>query len=106
MLVEWDDVPAADQNGIITRYTISYQSLTQNHNDSVTVNYPERQANLTGLKKFVNYSITVFASTDVGPGPASKPIFVVTDEDSKFFSLFDSAGLVCLLLQITLELKC
>ena len=83
ILVEWGEVPAADQNGIITSYTITHQSLTQYHNDSVTVNYPERQANLTGLKKFVNYSITVFASTDIGPGPASNSIFVTTGEDSK-----------------------
>ena len=83
ILVEWDDVPAADQNGIILSYTITYQSVTQNHNSEVTVNYAERQANLTGLKKYLNYSITVFASTVIGDGPASKPVFVITEQDSK-----------------------
>ena len=85
ILVTWDDVPAADQNGIISTYTISYESLTENHNGNVTVNYPDHQRNLTGLRKFVNYSITVFASTVKGDGPASNPIFVITDQDSKCF---------------------
>ena len=81
--VLWDDVPAADQNGIILTYTITYESLTENHNGNVTVNYPDQQANLTGLREYVNYSITVFASTVKGRGPASSPIFVITDQDSK-----------------------
>ena len=38
---------------------------------------------LTGLREFVNYSITVFASTVVGNGPASDPIIVSTSEDSE-----------------------
>ena len=79
----WDDVPAADQNGIILSYTITYESLTENHNGNVTVNYTDHQTNLTGLREYVNYSITVFASTVKGDGPASNPIIVVTDQDSK-----------------------
>ncbi|XP_078355117.1 protein sidekick-1-like isoform X19 [Oculina patagonica] len=81
ILVTWDDVPAADQNGIILTYTITYESLTENHNGNVTVNYPARQTNLTGLRKYNNYSITIFASTVKGDGPASDPIFVITDQD-------------------------
>ena len=83
ILVMWNDVPAADQNGIILTYTITYESLTENHNGNVTVNYPDHQRNLTGLRKYVKYSITVFASTVKGDGLASKPIFVITDQDSK-----------------------
>ncbi|KAL9951225.1 hypothetical protein ACROYT_G043849 [Oculina patagonica] len=83
ILVTWDDVPAADQNGIILTYTITYESLTENHNGNVTVNYPARQTNLTGLRKYNNYSITIFASTVKGDGPASDPIFVITDQDSE-----------------------
>ena len=83
ILVMWDDVPAADQNGIILTYTITYQSLTENHNGNVAVNYPDYKRNLTLLRKFVNYSITVFASTVKGDGPPSNPIFVITDQDSK-----------------------
>ena len=42
------------------------------------------QANLTGLTKYRNYSITVLASTAKGDGNVSEPIIVFTDEDSKF----------------------
>ena len=83
ILVKWDEVPVADQNGIIETYTITYESLTENHNGNVTVNYPDHQTNLTGLREYVNYSISVFASTVKGDGPASNPVIVTTDEDSK-----------------------
>ena len=85
ILVEWDEVPAADQNGIILSYTVTYQSLTQNDSGNKTVGYPVKQTELSGLRKYANYSITVFASTVKGNGPASKPIIVITDQDSKSF---------------------
>ena len=66
-------------------YNITYHSLTENHSGSTKVGYAVRQLNLTGLKEFVNYSITVFASTVMGDGPASDPVFVTTDEGSKCF---------------------
>ena len=83
ILVTWDEVPAAHQNGIILSYTITYQSLAQNQNGSKTVDYAVNPTQLTGLKEYVNYSITVFASTLKGNGPASSPIIVITDQDSK-----------------------
>ena len=92
ILVEWDDVPAYDQNGIITSYNITYQSLTENHINSTTANYTVRQVTLSDLKEFVNYSITVFASTKIGDGPASDPVYVKTDEDSKYFLLWVKVG--------------
>lgn len=81
ILVEWDEVPAFDQNGIITSYNVTYHSLTENHRNSTTVDFPGRQLTLIGLKEFVKYKITVSASTKIGPGPASFPIIVITDED-------------------------
>ena len=44
---------------------------------------PTTQANLTGLIKYRNCSITVFSSTAKGDGNVSEPIIVITDEDSK-----------------------
>ena len=88
ILVSWDEVPADQQNGIITGYTITYQSQTKNHTGSVEVDRNDRQKNLTGLKEYVNYNITVFASTVKGDGPHSNPILVVrTDQDSKLISV-------------------
>ena len=79
----WDDVQANLTNGIITGYTITYKSQTENDNGNVQVNAPVRQTQLTNLKEYVNYNITVFASTKNGDGPASVPIVVRTDQDSK-----------------------
>ena len=80
----WDDVQANLQNGIITGYTITYKSQTENDNGNVQVNGSVRQTELTNLKEYVNYNITVFASTARGNGPPSNPIVVITDEDSKY----------------------
>ena len=79
-----DDVQAHLQNGIVTGYTITYESQTENDNDNVKVNGSVRQTQLTNLKKYVNYNITVLASTARGNGPPSNPIVVRTDEDSKY----------------------
>ena len=79
----WDKVPADQQNGIITGYTITYQSQTENDNGIVVAGPDERQTNLTNLKEYVIYNITVFASTVKGDGPATAPIVVRTDQDSK-----------------------
>ena len=79
----WDDVQANLTNGIITGYTITYKSQTENNNGNVQVNAPVRQTQLANLKEYVNYNITVFASTAKGNGPPSNPIVFITDEDSK-----------------------
>ena len=84
ILVKWDEVPANKQNGIITGYTINYQSQTENDNGRVTSSASEREKLLPNLKEYVNYNITVLASTVKGHGPASVPVIVVkTDQDSK-----------------------
>ena len=82
--VDWDIVPVVDQNGIILTYTVKYMALPDESPRSTVVIAPTTQANLIGLAKYRNYSITVFASTAKGDGNASEPIIVITDEDSKF----------------------
>ena len=79
----WDEVAADKQNGIITGYNITYQSQTEKDNGSVLVGANDHQQNLTNLKEYVDYNITVFAFTVKGNGPASSPIVVRTDQDSK-----------------------
>ena len=81
----WDEVPADQQNGIITGYTITYQSQTENDNGIFVAGPDDRQKNLTNLKEYVIYNITVFASTAIGDGPPSNTIFITTDQDSKLF---------------------
>ena len=79
-------MPVDQQNGVITGYTITYQSQTENNNGINTTEGNDRQKNIMGLKEYVNYNITVFASTVKGGGPPSSPVLVVrTDQDSKYF---------------------
>ena len=84
ILVVYGDVPAFDQNGIIKNYTITYRSLTEGHNGSAIAGPSDRQKELTNLREYVDYEITVLASTSKGDGPQSSPILVSTDEDSKY----------------------
>ena len=75
------------RNGIITGYKITYQTLTENDNGFVPAGPDDRQANLTGLKEFVEYNISVVAFTVKGDGPAF--VFIVrTDQDSKSYNTF------------------
>ena len=83
IIVMWEEVPVVEQNGIITRYTITYKSQTENDNGNVQVNGSVRQTELTNLKEYVNYNITMFSSTVKGDGLASDPTVVRTDQDGK-----------------------
>ena len=68
-------------------YTVTYTELPDgSQTDEVVVIAPKRNASLTTLIKFTNYSITVFASTAKGGGNRSEPIIVITDEDSEYNS--------------------
>ena len=84
IFVQWDQVPEVDQNGVILSYTVTYRALPSGSSQTKNVTAPTRQATLTGLNEYTNYSITVFASTSKGGGNQSTPIVVITDEDSKF----------------------
>ena len=82
ILVSWEEVQAELRNGIITGYNITYQSLTENDNGFAQAGPNDHQANLTGLKEFVEYNISVVAFTVKGDGLPSV-IVVRTDQDSK-----------------------
>ena len=84
ILVQWGDVPLADQNGIILSYTVTYKALPGGSLQTKEVDSSSNKATLTGLSEYTNYSITVSASTLKGEGNVSAPIIVITDEDSKF----------------------
>lgn len=76
-------MPAADQNGIIVSYTVTFIALPGGSEQTKVVEAPATDTTLTGLNEFTNYSITVFASTSKGGGNESEPIIVITDEDSE-----------------------
>ena len=84
IFVQWDEVPAGNQNGNIVNYTVTYTELPSGSSLHEVVIAPKRNITLVQLNKFTNYSITVFASTSKGGGSRSDPIFVITGEDSKY----------------------
>ena len=84
IFVSWGQVPPSDQNGVILRYTLTYEALPSGSAQTKDVTAPASKTTLTGLNEHTNYSITVFASTSKGRGNESKPIVIMTDEDSKF----------------------
>ena len=84
ILVQWGEVPANDQNGIILSYTVTYKALPNGIELTKNVTAPTTQATLADLTEYTNYSITVFASTAEGVGNVSAAIIVITDEDSKY----------------------
>ena len=83
--MSWEEVPAVQQNGIIIKYTITYRSNTKNNSGNVTVagNPPALTVEITGLREYAEYNITVFASTVKGDGPHSTATVVRKDQDSK-----------------------
>ena len=83
-MVQWGDVSAADQNGLILSYTVGYTALPGGSEQTKVVNAPANETTVTELNEYTNYSITVFASTSKGGGNVSEPIIIITDEDSKF----------------------
>ena len=98
ILVQWREVPEADQNGVILSYTVTYKALLDGSPQTKIVSAPTTQVTLTGLNEYTNYSITVFASTIRGGGLVSDPTFVVTAQDSKFHSSFFVVELFVMLL--------
>lgn len=81
--VKWGEVPANKQHGKILRYTVIYQDLKVGTDRQKHVICPTREVELKNLAKYTDYSIRVLAATAQGDGPASVPIIVRTDEDSK-----------------------
>ena len=96
--VSWEAPSAVDQNGALTEYTVYYQAVGANiHNGTLkqqAVVAPLNETVLTGLEEYVEYNITVSASTSVGEGPVSASIIVRTAEAGKIFEVDKSCVLL------------
>ena len=88
-MVQWGEVPAADQNGVILSYTVTYDVFSESDDTPISkvVSAPKRNLTLTDLNEFTTSSITVLASTSKGNGESSEAIKVTSDEDSKYQGL-------------------
>ena len=85
ILVTWEEVPAIDENGVVTMYEVEFVPLETFDGQIATnsVNISDLNATLTDLEEYVEYNISVRAYTSVGPGPYSDPVTKRTLEDSK-----------------------
>jgi len=88
IFVQWDTVPAADPNGAILSYTVTYKALPDGSPQTKVVSAPTTEVTLTGLKNNTNYSITVSASSVKGDGNISAPIYVMTTLTSKLSNIY------------------
>ena len=89
--VSWNEVPAIDQNGIITQYEVEYNQSTfsgATMYSTTTVDSSTLTVVLTGLEEYVEYSIRVRAYTSVGAGPYSDVVIERTQEDGKCLPVF------------------
>ena len=71
--ITWNEVPAIDQNGIITRYEVQYTQRLNDDNTTmhVPVNSTMLFLDLSGLEPYAEFFIRVRAYTAVGAGPYS-----------------------------------
>ena len=83
--VLWEEVPAINENGVITVYEVLYTPLMtfEGQISANTTNTSQLNSTLTGLQEYVEYSISVRAYTSVGPGPYSDGVVERTFEDGK-----------------------
>ena len=81
--VTWGKLSTDKPHGQILSYTVIYQNLQGGLVRRKQVTYSTLEVELTNLAKYTEYSIRVLATTAQGDGPASVPISVRTDEDSK-----------------------
>ena len=94
-MVNWEEVPAIDENGIIINYEVEFEPLefTETLTTS-SVNTTNLTVVINGLQEYVQYNISVRAYTSVGPGPYSDPVTERTLEDRKL------KNIIMVLLQI------
>ena len=74
--LEWSQVPCASQNGPITGYTITYNTMSINVSSTNT-------HTLTGLTPDTVYSISIAAYNDGGRGPSSPPLINRTEQGNQ-----------------------
>ena len=82
ILVEWESIPQAEQNGIIIRYDVWFQDDPNPPQVREALGLVENLI-LTGLNENEEYTIRVRGVTSAGDGPYSSPVSVITLETSK-----------------------
>ena len=71
ILVQWEEVPDINRNGIITSYEVRIDPAQFQNVRYETVTGSELVLVVDGLEEFVKYNFTIRAYTIAGPGPFS-----------------------------------
>ncbi len=82
----WSPPTIADQNGVITHYSVILKDLQFDAHD-IIVNPTTLSYVFTSLNEYNNYSCQIAAATSVGLGPYSQPIPLMTDQAGQFYVL-------------------
>ena len=69
LYITWNPPAAAEQNGIITSYTVNITGVETG--EQLQLLSESESANVTGLTPYTTYLCIVAASTAIGPGPFS-----------------------------------
>ena len=65
MTVSWNEVPCNGRNGLITGYSLTYNSNIVNITGG-----DNRMYTLTGLLPYTNYTVSIMPYNDAGMGPS------------------------------------
>ncbi|XP_055796814.1 receptor-type tyrosine-protein phosphatase S isoform X8 [Salvelinus fontinalis] len=89
LLVSWRPPPVESQNGALAGYLVRYQVVGASVEggsagepmEEPAVLPSDEKVLLQKLEKWTQYSVTLAAFTEIGPGPESEPLLCRTDED-------------------------
>lgn len=78
LVIAWDHPPKEGRNGIIVSYTVR---ITSKYNSrTVTTSNNDTNISVHNLLTLTNYSIQIAASTTIGIGPFSNPVWSITSK--------------------------
>ncbi|XP_039276469.1 Down syndrome cell adhesion molecule-like protein Dscam2 [Nilaparvata lugens] len=81
LLIKWRPIPMLSSKEEILGFQVSYREMTKGAPETRTVRGAHKhELQLTGLRSYARYELTVRAINQVGPGPASAPLVATTLE--------------------------
>uniref|UniRef100_A0A0P4WN52 Down syndrome cell adhesion molecule-like protein Dscam2 n=2 Tax=Scylla olivacea TaxID=85551 RepID=A0A0P4WN52_SCYOL len=83
LVVTWMPPPPSERNGVVTSYRVAFwkTAATEDSSEEAAMMSKDLRAQLDNLRPWMNYSVTVAASTRAGQGVASTPLICTTHQD-------------------------
>ncbi|RZF32964.1 hypothetical protein LSTR_LSTR000834 [Laodelphax striatellus] len=81
LLIKWRPIPLLSSKEEILGFQVSYREMTKGAAETRTVRGSHKhELQLSGLRSYARYEVTVRAINQVGPGPSSAPLVATTLE--------------------------